>query len=118
MERGGRHAQTDLLSAMSLGLLIGLTPFAHADLALRMANAIKAAVVRNQLRTEAELPCVTLVPEEETAAYIEIAVREKHGRGWPDDPGTEPCLFNVRHEKRSSAVLKERDTMNGWDRLR
>lgn len=57
------------LSAMSLGLLIRLTPLAHADLALRMANAIKAALVRNHLRTEAELPCVTLVPEEERRVY-------------------------------------------------
>lgn len=87
-----------------------LTPGITAD--------IVAALERNHALTSAQTRCVIYLLEQETDAYIEVQVRERHGQGCPGDPGTGPRLFNVRYEKRSHAVLKENDAMDGYDRLR
>lgn len=83
-----------------------------------ITDVIVAALERNHILTKAQARCVTFMLGKEVAGWVEIEVRERHGQGCPGDPNTGPRLFNVRYENRSHVVLKERDTMDGYERLR
>jgi hypothetical protein len=106
------------LTGLGLGLLC-LSAAVRADsLPPDVVHAISATLERNHVLTKAQSRCITYWFEEETAAYIEVAVREDHAHGCPGDPDTNPRMFNVRYEKLSHAVLKEDPVTTEFSRLR
>lgn len=71
-----------------------------------VSRRVTEAIVRNGL---IGLPpeCVLFMPTGETASYLDLEVRERHGGTCPGDPATSPRLFMLRYDKGSGVVLKQ-----------